>query len=180
MVEEAVGCQMGLGKCYSRFLKDFFPSFRSDPLLFPAMPPLFATHPTSGNPTFRNNKPENEPGHVLTKLNRGQSELLFLFTFENLLFESNQTRGRQHLNQSVTTVEKSPHQWPWKRREDPEDEVDALDEVDEENEVDEEDLVDEVDEADEVGDVDEVDEEDPVDEVDGTPGRPVLICSSLD
>ena len=43
------------------------------------MPRLFATHPTSGNPTFRNNKPENEPGHVLTKLNQGQSEELFLF-----------------------------------------------------------------------------------------------------
>ena len=67
-------------------------------LLFPAMPPLFATHPTSGNPTFRNNKPENEPGHVLTKLNQGQSEVLFLFTFENLLFESNQTRRRPKSN----------------------------------------------------------------------------------
>ena len=76
MVEEAVGCQMGL-ECYSRFLKDFFPSLVRI-LLFPAMPRLFATHPTSGNPTFRNNKPENEPGHVLTKLNQGQSEELFL------------------------------------------------------------------------------------------------------
>ena len=126
MVEEAVGCQMGL-ECYSRFLKDFFPSLVRI-LLFPAMPRLFATHPTSGNPTFRNNKPENEPGHVLTKLNQGQSEELFLSEEEpfTIPFESNQTRDRPRLKKvkatsqcnsfttrMIPTVEKSPQQqWP--------------------------------------------------------------------
>ena len=110
----------GLGRVLQPLLERLLPPLLLvQILLFPAMPPLFATHPTSGNPTFRNNKPENEPGHVLTKLNQGQSEVLFLFTFENLLSETKQTKGRQHLNQSATltthmivTVEKSPQQWP--------------------------------------------------------------------
>ena len=78
MVEEAVGCQMSLGECQSvTSSPPLVP-----PLLFPAMPRLFATHLPSGKPTFRDNKPENESGHVLTKLNRGQSEGLFLFEEE--------------------------------------------------------------------------------------------------
>ena len=47
------------------------------PLVFPAMPRLFATHLPSGKPTFGDNKPENESGHVLTKLNQGKVENFF-------------------------------------------------------------------------------------------------------
>ena len=73
MVEEAVGCQMSLGECQSVTSS---PSL-VPPLLFPAMPRLFATHLPSGKPTFRDNKPENESGHVLTKLNQGKVENFF-------------------------------------------------------------------------------------------------------
>ena len=72
MVEEAVGCQMSLGECQSVSSPSLVP-----PLLFPAMPRLFATHLPSGKPTFRDNKPENESGHVLTKLNQGKVENFF-------------------------------------------------------------------------------------------------------
>ena len=73
MVEEAVGCQMSLGECQSvTSSPPLVP-----PLVFPAMPRLFATHLPSGKPTFRDNKPENESGHVLTKLNQGKVENFF-------------------------------------------------------------------------------------------------------
>ena len=57
---------------------------------------------------------------------RGKVRCFFSSPLRISLFESNQTRCRQHLNQSATltthmiaTVEKSPQQWPWKSREDP-------------------------------------------------------------
>ena len=63
-------------ECYHRFfLKLFFSSLVH---IFPDMPQLFATHRTSGNPTFGDKRPENEPGHVLTELNQSLSRLLFL------------------------------------------------------------------------------------------------------
>ena len=63
-------------ECYRRFfLKLFFSSLVH---IFPDMPQLFATHRTSGNPTFGDKRPENEPGHVLTELNQSLSRLLFL------------------------------------------------------------------------------------------------------
>ena len=92
-----VGGEVGWwGSVSSRFLKDFFPLLLRILLLFPAMPRLFATHPTSGNPTFGNNKPENEPQLVLTKLNQG---LLFhLWVSATLPFE---TKCKQPLNRQI-------------------------------------------------------------------------------
>ena len=62
-------------ECYRRFfLKLFFSSLVH---IFPDMPQLFATHRASGNPTFGDKRPENEPGHVLTELNQSLSSCSF-------------------------------------------------------------------------------------------------------
>ena len=62
-------------ECYHRFfLKLFFSSLVH---IFPDMPQLFATHRASGNPTFGDKRPENEPGHVLTELNQSLSSCSF-------------------------------------------------------------------------------------------------------
>ena len=94
MVEEAVGCQMSLGECQSVTSS---PSL-VPPLVFPAMPRLFARH---SPPLWETNLWRQQARKWVRacpdQTESGQSRELFLITFDNSLFKSDQTRGRDHL-----------------------------------------------------------------------------------